>query len=78
MMMPRRLRTEQLGKASSKIETDRKLETKKRRKRKTGKRKTRWKCNGLRMRSWRKVWNEDGRKPFAGGRHAKGTRVGST
>ena len=39
-----------------------KSETKKRRKRKTGKRKTRWTCNGVRMRSWRRSWNEEGWK----------------
>ena len=41
---------------------DENRKTKKRRKRKTGKRRTRWKCNVLRMRSWRRVWNEEGWK----------------
>ena len=29
------------------------------RKQKTGKRRARWKGNGLRMRSWRRFWNEE-------------------
>ena len=53
---------EQLGTGSSKIGTVRKSKTEKRRKRRTGKRKTRWEGNGLRMRSWRRVWNEEGGK----------------
>ena len=62
MMMTRRLHKEQLGKVSSKIGIARKSKTKKRRKRMTGERKTRWKCNGMRMRSWKRFWNEEGWK----------------
>ena len=55
---------EELGMKSlkwlSKIGTARKSKTKRRRK--TGKRKTRWKGNGMRMRSWRRFWNEEGWK----------------
>ena len=35
---------------------------KRRRKMKTGKKGTRWKCNGLRMKSWKRSWNEEERK----------------
>ena len=45
--MPSRPHKEQLGKVSSKIGTLRKSKMKKRRKTKTGKEGTRWKCNGL-------------------------------
>ena len=47
---------------SSEIGTARKSKTRKRRKRRTGRRRTRWKCNGLRTRSWRRSWNEEGGK----------------
>ena len=55
---PRRLHKEQLGKVSSKIAIARKSKTKKREKRMIGKRKTRWKCIGMRMRIWRRFGNE--------------------
>ena len=53
---------EQLGKMSSKIVIARKSKLKKRRKKMTGERKTRWKYNGMRMRCWRRLWNEEGWK----------------
>ena len=61
MMMPRRMRKEQLRKVSSKIGTARKSNTKKREKRKTGEMKTRRKHGGM-SRSWRRSWNEEGWK----------------
>ena len=71
MKTPSRLYTEQSGKVSSKIGVARKSETRKRR---TGKRRTRWKCSGLRMRSWRRFGGEEGEKEVPGsGRHAKST-----
>ena len=54
--MPNRQRKGQSGNVSSKVGTARKSKTKKRRQRRTGKRSTRWKCSGLRMRSWRRFW----------------------
>ena len=62
MKTPSRPHKEQPGKVSSKAEVARKSKTKKRRKRRPGKRRTRWTCNGLRMRSWRRLWNEEGEK----------------
>ena len=62
MKTPSRPHKEQKGKVSSKAEVARKSKTKKRRKRRPGKRRTRWTCNGLRMRSWRRLWNEEGEK----------------
>ena len=38
------------------------MTTKRRRKRRTDKTRTRWKCNKLRMRNWRRFWNEGGGK----------------
>ena len=48
------LRKEKPGRVSGTVGTARKSRTKKRMKWKTVKGRTRWKCNGLRMRSWRR------------------------
>ena len=74
MKMSSRPNKEQPGKVSSKAGIARKSKTKKRRKRRPGKRRTRWTCNGLKMRSWRRFWNEESERKFLeGGRHAKDT-----
>ena len=58
--VPSRLHKEQSGKRLSKIGTARKSETRKRRK--TGKRRTRWLYSAMRSKSWRRCWDEDGWK----------------
>ena len=60
--MPSQLHKEPSGKRLSNIGTARKSNTRKRRKRKTGKRRTRWLYNGMRSKSWRRPWNEQGWK----------------
>ena len=55
---PRRLHKEKLGKVSSKIAIAPKSKTKKWENRMIGKRKTRWKCSGMRMRIWMRFGNE--------------------
>ena len=58
IIMPRLLPKEQLGKVSSKVGIARISKT--RRKKMTGKKKTRWKYNGMRMISWRRPWGKEG------------------
>ena len=41
--------------------TARKSKMRKRKKKQSGKRKTRWKCNGRKMRSWKSFWSKEGR-----------------
>ena len=60
--MPSRPHKEQLGKGQAKIGTAHKSNTKNRRKRKAGKRRPGWKCNGRKMRGGMKFWNEEGWK----------------
>ena len=48
------------------------------RKRRLGKKKTEWRNNGQRMKSWRRLWKKkEGREIIGGGCHAKSTGVGS-
>ena len=63
MKMPSRPHKEQLGNMSSKVGTVLNSKTK-RRKNMTGKKRTRWKCNGLRMKSWKRFWNDEERMEF--------------